>query len=89
MGGRTSERMVSTRSAVSSDCGEVSGSAVTTMTSPSGLTAAGVTELMPGVAASSPATVAAYFSGSTAPSRSITTWSGPLKPGPKPSASMS
>ena len=36
MGGSTSVRMVSTRSAVSSACGEVSGSAVSTMRSPSG-----------------------------------------------------
>ncbi len=78
--GMTSSRSVSISRSVSTSCGEVSGTTWMTVTPPTGGAAA--TWATPSVSSTARTRPAGA-------SPSTTTWSGPLNPGPKPSASRS
>ena len=65
------------------------GVAVNSAVSPAGLNWAGETDTTPGVPAIFAAMACTAACGSSAPLASTTMVSGPLKPGPKPSASAS
>jgi hypothetical protein len=84
-----SPRMVVTRFLVFSSVGAVDGTTEKTAVSPASLKRAGETDTTPLVAPISLAISSAALLGSAAPLPSTTTVSGPLKPGPKPSASAS
>ncbi|CAM5734171.1 hypothetical protein SALBM311S_02784 [Streptomyces alboniger] len=84
-----SPRIVVTRALVLSSVGAVDGTTEKTAVSPASLNRDGETDTTPLVAPISFATVSAAPFGSESPLASTTTVSGPLKPGPKPSASAS
>ena len=84
--GRTSSRRRCTSPAVSADCGEVVGKTVTTAVSPAALSTGSATEATPALSSIACATRAAVPG---SPVWSTATISGPLKPGPNPSASRS
>ena len=86
--GSTSERRWWTSSSVRASCGAVVGLAVSTAVSPAALNTGAVTAATPGSAcrASWMRSTAAWSAGA---GTSTTTWIGPLKPGPNPSASWS
>ena len=84
--GTTSFRSSSTRSCVSESCGEVVGKTVTTAVSPASFTFGSLTDSTPGVCRKASARRSAAPG---ADPWSTVTSSGPLKPGPKPSASRS
>ena len=81
--------MVVTRSLVFSSVGAVEGTAEKTAVSPASLKRAGETDTTPSVPPISFATASAADFGSAVPLASTTMVSGPLEPGPKPSASAS
>ncbi len=88
-GGRTSSRSVATSSEVSASCGADSGKAITVAVDGSSVGIGGVTAATPGVSARAPRSSSAAPSARPSPPVWATTTSGPLNPGPKPSASRS
>ena len=84
--GIVSARSRSTSSAVARSCGALVAYAVTIAVSPAWLGIGGVAKATPSVAATACCTLSAA---AMSPFVSIAIRSGPLKPGPKPSASQS
>ena len=87
--GSVLSRSRSTSSDVRESCGDVLGITLITAASRPGLSTAGATEATPAVSRAAFSTRASRARSSPPCGSSTASWSGPLKPGPKPSASRS